>query len=76
MNIPRTLAGSVVLGSKKAFCFAGLDSKKIQESVEFFQTDSKGKWKIVYIENVIGNTVNFASVYSQNKVLLFGGGGF
>ena len=74
LNTARRFPGSILLKSKKAFCFCGhyaLDD--YLNSIESIQIDSNVNWKTLAIHARIAKTFHLAAASLFNSIVLFGG---
>ena len=74
LNTARQWPGSILLSSKKAFCFCGsLAPNYYLNSVETVQTDNEVQWRTLPLNDKITKTYHLAAADYMNKLVLFGG---
>ena len=74
LNVARWWAGSILLNSRRAFCFCGAQGPDNHlNSIEMLQTISEEKWTLLPVNDKIAKTYHVAAVPFQNKIFLFGG---
>ena len=72
LNLGRQYPGSILLKSKRAFCFCGeLGSLNYSNEVETIQSDTE--WKILPYNRKVRKTQHLAAVSWFNLILVFGG---
>ena len=72
LNIGRQLAASILLPSKRAFCFCGAQQLKLSlNSIE--RLDEGGVWMILPFNQHIPKTHHVAAVPFFDSILVFGG---
>ena len=73
LNQPRYYSGSILLESKKAFCFCGGQATVNLNSIECIQTDKDWKWQILALSDKIAKTSHLAAASFEGSIILFGG---
>ena len=74
LNTARYLPGSVLLKSRRAFCFSGVNQKdEFHNSIESYELKKEGEWKTLPINDNIPQSYSLAAAMYENKVIVFGG---
>ena len=61
LNTARYFPGSILLSSRRAFCFCGFGSNKYLNSIEMLQSDKAEEWKTLPLSDEIARTCNLAA---------------
>ena len=74
LNIGRHFPGSLLLKSRRAFCFCGSHGPQNRvNSIESIQLAWEGEWKTLPLNGKIAKTYHLAAVPYLSRVMLFGG---
>ena len=74
LPIPLRYSGSVLLQSKRAYCFGGdQGNDKYVNLVESLQIPTDARWRTLPTDNKIKKTLHLAAVSLFNGIVLFGG---
>ena len=75
LNIPRQWPGSILLKSKRAFCFCGSQGNKYSvNSIEALETESDEWWRILPVDERMAKTYHLgAALFKEDEIVLFGG---
>ena len=74
LNTGRQRPGSILLKSKRAFCFCGgNDMYTDLNSIESLEIEKETQWKTLTLNYQIAQTYHFAGVEFKNKIVVFGG---
>ena len=68
------MSGTVLLKSKRAYCFCGFKvNKSCDNSIESIGTDTEEKWKTLPLSERLARTFHLDAVSLGGKLILFGG---
>ena len=73
LNAARFWPESILLNSKRAFCFCGGQIVRNLNSIESLNLESEGKWKTLPLNAKIPKTWQLAAVEYTDKIVVFGG---
>lgn len=73
LNTARYLPGSILLETKRAFCFCGGQGDHRFSSIESIQSNKEEGWKALPLNESIAKTYSLAAAEYRNEILVFGG---